>query len=132
MAITSTQQFVSDTYIATLAPTAIFTTTCNRFKPVTFDIFNITEIEEFIETRGITSVVLHDISIAYDLIFNFNIDVTDMNFIISKLGYNFIDSDDGLAPKYHEVLTFADKMKYKIAYVDLYAPVCKKIKDSKL
>jgi len=119
-AVTSTQQFVSSIYLASYVPYSLELSMTHRMKQVTFDIFNVIEVEKFILENKITSVFTDDIRMVYDLVFNFKIPIADMRFIISKIGYNFISKDTVLTSAYPELNEVAETLNFKIAFIDIY------------
>jgi hypothetical protein len=87
---------------------------------VFFDIFDVKEIEKFVLDNQITSIFLHDIRMVHDLVFNFNIDVKGMSFIVSKFGYNFTDVDGVVGNECPQVFELRDQLRFTIAYINTH------------
>lgn len=124
------QPFSNSYHIASIKKSSISDTGSN-VKHVYFDIFNISEIEEYINENKITSVLAHDIRIVRDLIFNFNINCKDMSFIVSKLGYNFDNIDGQIVSKCQEIFENQESLGFRFAFLDVFELTEDDIKGSK-
>jgi hypothetical protein len=116
--IMTAQNFVEKVFIASFD----FYTEADLFKNVQhvkFDIFDVKVIEAFITENQITTVFLHDIRLVHDLVFNFQIDVKAMSFIVSKFGYNFMEKDGIKVSHCPEIFELRSQLEFNIAYINL-------------
>lgn len=118
--ITSGQSFVEKVFVASYSPLSFFEKETPFFDHVQFDIFDATQVETFIKENGITFVFLHDIHMVRDIVFNFNIDLYAMTFVVSKLGYNFEIRSGEEKSKCQEVFDLANEMEFNVAFINLY------------
>lgn len=117
--ILSGQKFINKVHMASPKPFGgelVF----NNMTHVNFDIFDVSKVEEYINKHEIKCLFTHDIRMVHDLVFNFNIDVTNMTFLVSRLGYNFetINGEEQL--RCSQILEVMNNLRFDFAIVDLY------------
>jgi len=117
--ILSKQEFTNKVYIASpkyFNGEAVYTACLQSF----FDIFDIDKVAKFINDNGITSIFLHDMGMAYNLITKADINIKGMTFIISKLSYNFKRENDTFTSLYPEIFELKENDMFDLAFMDLF------------
>lgn len=83
---------------------------------------DIAEIEDYINENDITCVIMDDISILKELIDRKNINIEHMSFMITKIGYNFIELDDGqVSTRHPELLDYMEEVNFEWMMVEPYS-----------
>jgi len=119
LSVVALQKFVDKIFIASISPFERLAD-MKRCEHVMFDIFDVKEVEQFVEENKITTIFLPDIRMVHDIVFNFKTNVDSMTFIVSKLMNNFSELEDRIVSQCQHVFDAKQEYNYNVAYINLH------------